>query len=330
MVKNDSIANWVSRFLTEYLTERNLSYNTQISYRDTFILLFPVVGKAKKKTIENLCISDFDSDVVRVFLRYVEEDRSCCISTRNQRLASIRAFAHFIGQRNPEHMAWSAEICSIPFKKTMSRPVDYLEKEEMDALLNAPNCETVKGKRDYTLLLFMYNTGTRISEVAKLTIGDLNLQTTPSVRILGKGNKVRYCPLWALTRKKLRLLTEARGLKEPVFLNQRKEPITRSGIHSLLRQYVSKAGKEVPSILIKQVSAHTIRHTTAVHLLRARVEINTIRAWLGHVSLDTTNIYAEVDLEMKAEALEHCEIMKVSEPKKWEKKPGLMEFLKSL
>ena len=331
MVNNDNIANWVRRFLIEYLIDdRNLSHNTQASYRDTFVLLFPFAAKAKRKAMGKLGINDLDCNVVRRFLGHIESDRGCGTATRNQRLAAIRALAHFIGQCSPEHMAWSVEICSIPFKKTLSEPVGYLEKEEMDALLNTPKCKTVQGKRDYTLLLFMYNTGARVNEVASLTIGDLNLEGLSSVRILGKGNKIRYCPLWALTSQKLRSLTEGRGPKEPVFLNQRKEPITRFGIHSLLKRCVSKAGQKVPSLITKRVSGRTIRHTAATHLLRSGVEINTIRAWLGHVSLDTTNIYTEVDLEMKAKALDHCQIMTKSEDKRWQGRPKLMDFLKSL
>ncbi len=331
MSSNNFLGSWVRRFLMEHLIgERNLSKNTQTSYRDTFVLLFPFVAKRNKKTIEELSIHDVDPDIVRLFLLYLEKDRDCCVATRNQRLAAIRALAHFIGERSPEHIAWSAKICSIPFKKGCTEVIGYLEKSEMDALLEAPNRNTAQGQRDYALLLFMYNTGARASEIAHLTIADLNFDGIPSIKILGKGNKIRYCPLWSLTVKTLLYFVDGRGSNEPVFLNRRKQPITRFGIYFLVKRCVSKASQKVPSLRTKRVSAHTIRHTTAVHLLRSGVDINTIRAWLGHVSLETTNIYAEVDLEMKAKALDHCKIISRSQHRDWNKNPKLMDFLKGI
>ena len=146
-----------------------------------------------------MSVNDVDPDIVRLFLQYLEKDRNCCVATRNQRLAAIRSLAHFIGERSPEQIEWSAKICSIPFKKDFTEVMSYLEKPEMDALLDSPDRKTSQGRRDYALLLFMYNTGARASEAANVTIADLNFDGIPSVRILGKGNKERYCPLWPLT-----------------------------------------------------------------------------------------------------------------------------------
>ncbi len=210
--------------------------------------------------------------------------------------------------------------------------MSYLDKHEMDALLNAPNHESSQGPRDHALLLFLYNSGARASEVAQLTIADLNLGNPSSVTLLGKGGKVRQCPLWPQTASKLASLVAARKPSESVFLNRRQQPITRFGIRSLVKRSAQHASKKLPGLSTKQISTHTIRHTTAVHLLRSGVDINTIRAWLGHVCLDTTNIYAEVDLEMKAKALALCEIP-VSDPdtaQHWSSDPELMAFLKSL
>jgi len=222
---------------------------------------------------------------------------------------------------------------AIPFKKTSKPHLAYLDKPEMDALLAAPNRRTAQGRRDHALLLFLYNTGARASEAAQVTVSDLELQRVPSVRLLGKGNRIRYCPLWTATVQALTPLVVQRTDNEPVFLNRHQQPITRFGIHALLQRTVAVASQQVPSLRTKSISPHTVRHTTAVHLLRAGVDINTIRAWLGHVSLDTTHIYAEVDLDMKAKALARCEVPSEVKPTytaDWHKDPDLMAFLKGL
>lgn len=324
---------WIRRFLLEHLVgERNLAHNTQVSYRDAFVLFLPFVTKNLSKPIDQLSIEDISPDIVRQFLLRLEIERKCSLSTRNQRLAAIHAFARFIGERSPEHIAWLNQVRSIPFKKTSKPSMAYLERHEMDALLNAPNRETAQGLRDHILLLFLYNSGARANEAAHLTVSDLNLGNPPSVKLLGKGGKVRCCPLWPNTASKLASLVNGRGSNEAVFLNRRKQPITRFGIHALVKRSAQNASRKLPALSTKRISTHTIRHTTAVHLLRSGVDINTIRAWLGHVSLDTTHIYAEVDLEMKAKALAQCEIpTSVSDTTDhWSKNLELMAFLKSL
>jgi site-specific recombinase XerD len=199
----------------------------------------------------------------------------------------------------------------------------------MDAILAAPDRRASQGLRDHALLLFLYNAGARADEAARLTITDLDLGPSPAVKILGKGNKTRLCPLWTSTASTLKTLVAGRTGVDPVFLNRRREGITRFGIYALVKRCAAQAARRVPSIRTKRVSPHVIRHTTAVHLLRAGVDINTIRAWLGHVSIDTTNIYAEVDLEMKAKALSECSIPDTPR-RSWHKQPGLMAFLRSL
>lgn len=332
MNNTNLIGPWIRRFLMEHLIrERNLTRNTQGSYRDTLVLLLPFTSKKVKRQIDKLSIEDFSPEIIRCFLHYLEDDRGCLVATRNQRLAAIHALVRFIGMHNPQHLAWCNEICVIPFKKT-SRPVMcYLEKPEMDALLDAPNKDSTQGFRDYTLLLFLYNTGARADETARITVGDLNLDvSSASVRIVGKGGKVRRCPLWSLTSKVLVSLVVGRTSNERVFLNRRKQPMTRFGIYTLVRRHAFKASQQVASLQKKQVTPHCVRHTCATHLLRAGVDINTIRAWLGHVSLDTTHVYTEVDLEMKAKALTHCEILsQISVKKQWHNQ-GLMNFLKVL
>lgn len=333
MNNNPFLGPWIRRFLLEYLVgERNFAHNTQVSYRDTFVLFLPFLAKNLSKPIDQLSIEDIFADIVRQFLHRLEIKRKCSLSTRNQRLAAIHAFARFIGERSPEHIAWLNQIRSIPFKKTSKPSMTYLEKQEMDALLNAPNSKTAQGLRDHILLLFLYNSGARASEAAHLSVSDLNLGNPLSVKLLGKGGKLRWCPLWPNTASKLASLVNGRGPNEPVFLNRRKHPITRFGIHALVKRSAQTASQKLPALATKRISTHTIRHTTAVHLLRSGVDINTIRAWLGHVSLDTTHIYAEVDLEMKAKALAQCEVPALSSDnaEHWSNNPKLMTFLKSL
>ena len=326
---------WIRRFLLEHLVgERNLSQNTQRSYRDTVALLMPFVSKKLRKPVDELTVTDLNAELLRSFLADLEITRNCGITTRNQRLAAIHALAQFVGMHSPEHIAWSGQIRAIPFKKTGRRLIPYLEKPEMDALLNAPDQSTAQGRRDYLLLLFLYNSGARADEAAQLRIADLELGLSDrdysSVRIRGKGNKLRQCPLWPLTVKQLRAVTAGRAPTERVFLNRRGQPLTRFGLHALVKRYALRVSKEIPAIAIKRISPHSIRHTSATHLLRAGVDIDTIRSWLGHVSVDTTNVYAETDLEMKAKALAHCEIKGPKRMKRWRHDPGLMSFLKSL
>jgi site-specific recombinase XerD len=332
MIESSTIGPWIRRFLQQHLVDaRNLSPNTQASYRDTLVQLLPFVSEKSRTKIDKLCITQISAEMVRLFLLHVEEKRKCSIATRNQRLAGIHAMARFIAHYSPEHIAWCQEICSVPFKKTVQATTRYLEKNELDALLSSPDRNSAQGARDFALLLFLYNTGARASEASNVTIGDLDLGPNKSVRILGKGKKIRNCPLWTLTCQTIIPHITGRQHNEKVFLNCRSQPITRFGIHQLVKRYASKLAETTPSLRNKSISAHSIRHTTAVHLLRAGVDINTIRAWLGHVSLTTTNIYAEVDLEMKTRALTHCEILAPRGSKKrWKEKPDLMEFLKAL
>jgi integrase/recombinase XerD len=328
---------WVRRFLLEYLVgERNLARNTQQSYRDTLRLLLPLLAGHTGKAIDQLCVEDLSADRVRAFLTQLEEKRGCGTATRNQRLAAIHALAHFIGLHSPEHISWCGQVRAVGFKKSPKPLVSYLEKKEMDALLAAPDVSMDQGRRDHALLLFLYNSGARADEAAHVLISDLELGLTPqrdpsAVLIRGKGNKLRRCPLWARTVNELRPLVLSRGAAEHAFLNRRGAPLTRYGVHALVERYAAKVGTTMPSVAAKRVSPHTIRHTTATHLLRSGVDINTIRAWLGHVSLATTNIYAEVDLEMKAKALANCEVEEEKETKKpWREQEDLMAFLRSL
>lgn len=333
--KNCFAGYWIRRFLTEYLTGmRNLSINTLHSYRDTTRLLMPFISKIMHKSVDDILVDELSKERVIKFLDYLENERKCSYKTRNQRLSGIVALAKYVAANSPEHIEWCQNIRSIPVKKGVKRIITYLEKEEIEALLALPDRKDRQGYRDYALLLFLYNTGARAEEAANLTIHDFEIGYGSKLHfasITGKGRKTRRCPLWDNTCKALTVLTNKRKDNESVFLNRLGKPITRFGIYEMVVKYAGILAKTMPSIEKKRLTPHTIRHTTATHLLQAGVDINTIRAWLGHVSINTTNIYAEVNLKMKAAALMKYKVDDTSDKKpRWKDDKNLMDFLDSL
>lgn len=336
MTNPRSLGPWLRRFLEEHLpTERNLARNTQLSYRDTFCLLLPFVAAQARRPVDRLQVRDLGPERVLAFLAHVEKDRGCSPRTRNQRLAAIRAFARYVASRSPEHVEWCGQVRAIPLKKAPAPSVGYLEKNEVEALLEAPDRGTRQGRREHALLLFLYSTGARVSEAAQLTVGDLQLDREHPVHsfvsLRGKGGKTRLCPLLTPTAETLAATVAGRSGSEPVFLNRRDHALTRSGMRQLVGRCAARAAEGVPSLAAKRVSPHTLRHTAATHLLRSGVDVNTIRAWLGHAKLDTTMIYAELDLETKARAIACSEgVGHGATARPWRKDKGLMAFLRSL
>ena len=332
--KNEYAGYRIRRFLCSYLTDvRNLSANTVKAYRDAIRMLIAHICQSKRMEADSILITDVTSEAIISMLDNVEQKRGCSIKTRNLRLSAFVALAKFVASNSPEHIEWCREIRNIPVKKAPRTLITYLEKEEMDALLETPDRNTVQGWRDYVLLLFLYNTGARAEEAASLQIKDLYMpkgKGLPIVTITGKGSKKRRCPLWDNTRRELRSLIGKREPDDFVFINRLNQPMTRFGVYEMVTRHAMKLAEKMPAIKEKRVSPHTIRHTTATHLLQAGVDINTIRAWLGHVSVETTNIYAEVNMEMKAKALLNCEIKAKKSKKHWRNDEKLMAFLDSL
>jgi integrase/recombinase XerD len=321
---------WVRRFLIEYvIDERNYSSNTQHSYRDMFRLFLPFAAQRARCPMDQLALDRIRPQMVREFTQHLEKVRHCGASTINQRLTALRAWAGFISTNSPEHLEWSRQIRTVHFRKHVPGPMNYLDKDEMKALLAAPDQNNDQGFRDYALLLFLYNTGARASEASDLRIGDLDL-VSPAVTLHGKGRRVRQCPLWKLTAATLRRLVENRAPSQEVFVNRYGQALTRYGIHTLVKRHACRAALTAPTLRTKRPSPHTIRHATAMGLLRSGVDINTIRIWLGHVSLQTTHIYAESDLKMKAKALAQCEAPLVHPGKIRTAQKGLMGFLSVL
>lgn len=335
---NDSnlLAPWVRRFLAEYLvTVRGVARSTQLSYRDTLAKLIRFAAHTVGKRPDLLNVEDLSRELIAQFLPSTSTDGGLGARTINQRLAALHTFARFVGEYGPEHLQWSGRTLSIPFRKFARPQIPYLEKPEMDALLEAPDTQTAQGVRDHALLQFLYNTGARAAEAAQLKVVDLQLQLQRGggarnafVKLHGKGDKVRLCPLWPQTAAELSSLITGRPSEQQVFLNRCGQPITRYGVHALVERYAKRISDQLPAIKAKRVSPHTIRHTTATYLLRAGVDINTIRAWLGHVSLNTTNIYAQIDLEMKSRALAQLE--PAGKAPRRRLGSDLMQFLRSL
>ena len=342
MKKTDKewVGYWLKRYLQEYMPiTRNLSRNTITSYRDAFHQLLEYAA-TKGCSIDSFRVEEITDTLVCDFLSYLESAKCCSIQTRNQRLAAIHSFAKYVATSEPQYVYWFYKLKLIPIKRNVPREINgrpvprimYLEKDEMKALLNAPDRRTEQGSRDYALLMFLYNTGARASEVASLMINNLETGSSgqmPKVTIHGKGNKTRVCPLWESTVKLLLPFID-RSKNENLFLNRYNEPITRFGIYEMVSRYAAKASLVMQSIASKNVSPHSIRHSTASHLLEAGVDINTIRSWLGHVSVNTTNIYAEVNIRMKAEALKTCEIAGLRKGRAWKEDKSLLTFLKSI
>ena len=322
---------WLRRFLSEHIvTERNLARNTRKSYRDTFSLLLPFLSRKVRKPVDRLVVRDLTSRYVLQFLTHLEEDRGCSARTRNQRLAAIRAFARFIGSRDPALVEWCGHIRAITSKKSMPPPVGWLTKAEMEAMLAVPDRKTSRGRCEYALLLFLYNTGARVSEATELKVRDLQIWRGNSGHDLatlhGKGGKTRQCPLWAETKRVLADEILDRPLDDAVFVSRLGKPFTRFGVYRLIERYAAK----VPELADRTITPHVIRHTTACHLVLAGVDINTIRAWLGHVSISTTNIYAEIDLTLKANAVALCEVGQSKPSRSWKEDKDLMSFLSAL
>jgi integrase/recombinase XerD len=263
-MKNDSLLGpWIRRFLLEHLVaERNLSRNTQRSYRDTLCLLLPRLALQSRTTVDVLEVEDLSADAVRKFLAAIEEERGCSVATRNQRLSAIHALAHFIGQRSPEHLMWCGEVRNVPFKRTGKNPLTYLEKAEIDALLASPDQHTRQGQKDHALLLFLYNSGARASEATAVQISDLegDARRGGAVKLCGKGAKTRLCPLWPRTMAVMGSLIAGRQQGSLVFLNRYGSPMTRFGIHTLVERHSRRAAEKIPSLIKKRVSPHTIRH----------------------------------------------------------------------
>lgn len=329
-----SIATFIKRFLGHYLpVQKGLAANTILAYRDAIKLLLCYTADMLNKSVEELCVEDIGESVVLDFLDHVEHTRGCSARTRNARLAAIRAFFGFIAREEPSLVLHCQRIRTIPLKRTQHKTVGYLEENEMQALLNVVELNSRSGVRDKALLLLLYNTGARVSEIVGLNLTDLRLDGTAQVTLLGKGNKYRSCPLWPETLEALQDYLKQRTAKDPaaqqLFFNAHGSPITRFGVRHIIGKYATVAKSQCPSLAAKAVNPHTIRHTTAMHLLRAGNDVNMVSYWLGHADINTTHIYVEIDMEMKRQMLQKAGAPAVKEPLPWQK-PDILQWLNAL
>lgn len=327
-------------FFNDHLKlQRGLRPNSITSYADAMRLLLQFAAEIARKKITQLTLDDLDSDLVSQFLNFLEESRSNAAQSRNQRLAALRTFFEYVGRRFPERLGQAQKVVAIPRKRAQSPETIFLERDEIEGTLGALPKDGRYALRDRALLVFLYNTGARVQEAADLRARDIHFDPSPRVHLHGKGDKWRVCPLWEETATLLnKLLTEhgwASAPDQPVFTGATDAALTRFGIYKIIRRYTTHVVKKRADGRLSPVSPHVWRHSTAVHLLEAGVEVNVIRAWLGHASLETTNRYAEITLRTKQAALEKCVIPATADeriPRKplWQTDPTLLNWLQSL
>jgi site-specific recombinase XerD len=311
MTKSNQFPWLIRTFFYEWLVEqRNASIYTVRSYRDAWRLFLRFVAQRSGKQVAMITLTDLTAREVIAFLGHAEHERGGTIGTRNCRLAAIRSFFNFVATRDPGLIAQCVEILNIPIKRGPVSEPCYLDSAEVTAILAQPDRSTLEGMRDHALLSFLYNSGARIQEALDLCPDAIRFDSPSCVRLTGKCRKERICPLWPETVMLLQKLLERqpRAPDQRLFVNRYGEPLSASGVRFKLAAYVKAAAEITPTLRDKHVTPHACRHTTAVHLISAGVDVTVIRSWLGHVSLDTTNHYARANLETKRKALEQVSV----------------------
>jgi len=329
-----TLARALQDFFLAYLPhQRALSPHTQQSYRDSLkLLLLHAAGSSGDPC--RLELTALTPQRVLSFLDHLEATRHNGAATRNVRLSAVHSFFRFVGGRYPEHLALAQRILSIPFKRTSHREIHYLDLADFRAVLRVIDRATPLGRRDFALLTLLFNTGARISEIVGLLACDFRLHSPRHVLLRGKGSKERTCPLWAETAHLIReLLAEqqlAPSAATGLFRNHRGQPLTRFGARLILKRHVAAAMTNTPNLRHKRIHPHSVRHSTAIHLLRAGVDLSTIAHWLGHVSVNTTNKYLTLDLKAKADALRRIKPLRSGRSPAWRNDTNLIRWLEAL
>ena len=293
-------------FFADYLCQqKRLSPQTIVSCRDAFRLFLVFLRNQTGVEPSALRIADLDAPGVLRFLNYLEQERGNSVRSRNIRLSAIRSFFRSVALRDPESLGIATRVLAIPMKREDQKLIGYLTRPEIQALLTAPDQSTWVGRRDHALLLTLYNSGARVSEITTLKRHQVIFDQSAFLQLFGKGRKERTIPLWAKTVQVLRAWFEELGeyAADIAFPSIRGKSLSRDAVDYLLKQAVQRSISACPSLATKKISPHVIRHTTAMHLLQAGVDIATIALWLGHESIETTHVYLQADLAMKEEAL---------------------------
>ena len=331
-----------SYYLTDYLSKylpctAGLSTNTIMSYRDTFSLLLEFLNTKRKLSPKKITLKHLDKELIEEYLDWLETGRGCTVSTRNVRLAAIHAFFRYLQLKYPDYIYQSQKILAVPLKRTKKNTIGYLSLDAMQLLLRQPQETTKEGRRDRVILSLLYDSAARVQELADIKVSDIRIQSPSTIKLTGKGNKSRIVPLMkpmsALLEQYLvenRLITPYTG-SYPLFCNRSKDKLTRAGIAYILAKYASIAKKLSPGLFPDKICPSCFRHSKAMHLLQSEVNLVYIRDFLGHVDIQTTEIYARIDGEMKRKALEKSNHNVVSEKlPEWQSNTGLMNWLKSL
>lgn len=338
-MKENDFPKYLSDFLSKYLPgQRNVSTHTIASYRDVFKLLLIFCDSVKSIKPEKIKMSDLSKELILHFLDWLETERKCSISTRNQRLAVIHSFIYYVQKESLENLFMFKKILSIPNKKRPQALVAYLTSQEVRILLSQPDMSTIEGFRDAILLSVLYDTGSRVQELINIRVKDVRLSSPAVIRLHGKGNKIRQVPIMTKTSEGLKLYLEMKkyhaGISKGdnyLFVNQKNKQLSRWGISYILKKYVEKAAYQVDFKIDFPVTPHVLRHSKAMHLLQSGVNLIYIRDFLGHVDCSTTEIYARADSEMKRKAIEKAYVNLVPETvPRWEKDGNLMKWLNSL
>lgn len=330
------LAGLVESFFREYLDRvRGASRHTVVAYRDTLRLFFTFLTRRKRCAVTALTVDDLDVPAVTAFLADLETTRRNSPVTRNCRLAAIRSLMRHFARSDPSRVAQYHRVLSLPAKKTRSRLATYLEPDEMREVLAQPDQRAPLGQRDHALLLFLYNTGARVSEALDVRLRDVEHSATPHVRLHGKGRRDRLCPLWGDTLRALDRLPSMRAGRPEQFLfvNRRAERLTRDGVAYLLGKYVTQAARVLPTLKRRRVTPHVLRHSCAVALLQAGIDLSVIRDYLGHASVATTSRYVTTNLQMKRDVLEafwRRAGLSPSRPTRWRPPADLLAFLNTL
>jgi site-specific recombinase XerD len=331
-MQSSSIAPHLQAFFADYLCQqKRLSPQTIVSCRDTFRLWLTFLRDQTGIEPSALRIADVDAPAVLSFLNYLEQERGNSVRSRNIRLSAIRSFFRLVALRDPDSIGIATRVLAIPTKREDKKLIAYLTRTEMQALLATPDASKWAGRRDYALLLTLYNSGARVSEIISLKREQVCFGASTFLQLTGKGRKERTVPLWADTAQVLKAWFEELGEEAwPIaFPNARGKALSREGVDYLLKQAVQRAMPACPGLATKNITPHVVRHSTAMHLLQAGVDIATIALWLGHESIETTHMYLQADLAMQEKALEKLDPLE-GEWQRFQADDPLLMFLNSL